>query len=176
MKVGKKTIFIFICLTLTLLYSGCNSKKTKEIEIITGKLNNIFSVSPQQKIADEENLGAHIEALIYENLYYTVIEVTDSSYTVTIQAPNMILLFDELYDETQYLNLSASEYAVATEQLLSNIEKRLINKQFEVKETILTLPLENGEIMITEELINALYGGLIDVARELTENYLENAS
>lgn len=174
MLIWKRSAFLFICLGLILLCSGCGSKEIKEKELVTEKLNQIFTISPQQKIISEENSGVHVEKLIFENISYTVIETTDSSYTITIQAPNMTLLFDELYDETQYLNLSTDEYGVATEQLLSDMEKRLLDKEFEVKETTLTLPLENGEIVVTEELVNALYGGLLDTAKELTEKYLEN--
>lgn len=170
----KKSVFAFICLGLILLCSGCSGKKTKEIELVTEKLNQIFTVSSQQKKISEENSGARVERLIFENVSYTVIEATDSSYTIMVQAPNMTLLFDGLYNETQYLNLSIDEYNIVTEQLLSDIEKSLLDKRFEVKETTLTLPLENGEIVLTEELVNAFYGGLLDTAQELSNHYLEN--
>lgn len=166
-------LLIYLTFLWISLCAGCHRRPT-EVEVITQKLDEALSDPSSSEISEDSSSGSKIEALILANVSYKVIEASDSSYTITICAPDIAQVFDEMYDPARYEDLAPTEYAAASEELLNEIQRKLQKGGFEMTESTLNVPLNNGKLIFTEELVNALYGGLLDKAHELSENYLED--
>lgn len=175
----KKTLIIVCVLIATAIAVVCivaitNSHVSKK-DINTQIETILNSNTPEKNTADA---GTLIAEIIYQNMSYEVLSVMDGKCIVSVTAPDMNALFFDVFNPDDYgTATSMEEYNANVDYVLEQISTKLSNGDFKNITKEVELPLnDNGEIEVTYEFVNAIYGGLLTVQEELLNNYMEDDS
>lgn len=162
------TIITLIIIGIVAILQSNTSKDEMEIQIET-LLNNDIS-------QNENTEELPIAEIIYQNMSYEVTKVKDGTCTISVTAPNMNILFFEVFDPNSYGKAtSMEEYNSNVNSVLEQISTKLSKGEFEYITNTVEVPLnEEGQIEITYELVDALYGGLLSVQEIVLNNYAED--
>ncbi len=171
----KRMIIICVCIflllsiiTCILLFSSGFSKEQKLEEQLQDILDS----------AETDEDGTQVAEQIYSKTSFNIHDVTDSDCMITVTAPNIRELFFSIFNYADYSQATNfTEYEDTINKILGQLEKKLIEDKCQYITTDTKVPLdENGDLEITYELADALYGGLLTLQQELINNYIQEGS
>lgn len=143
--------------------SGDEDEDSDSDEVVLYQLQEDGSYSA----INDTNQGELLNDLIYSKMSYEIVSTSDTSCQIKINAVNYRLLFCEV------LGINPDTLELVDDQLSQNNDyiqlmiDRIQNNDFQYVETIVNVPIENGSIMITEELVDAFYGKMYSFSEEL---------
>lgn len=164
-------VLIAILLAVVCIVAFTNSNVSKK-EVNTQIETILNSNAPQE---DSTETGTLIAETIYKNMSYEVTTIKDGKCTISVTAPDMNTLFFDVFKPDNYDKATSMEqYNANVDDVLEQISTKLSNGDFKNVTKEIELPLnDNGEIEITYEFVDAIYGGLLTVQEELLTNYME---
>lgn len=123
------------------------------------QLDDIFAPVAQEDIVTP---GQALAEEIAEQVSYTVLSEDEDQAVLEVTAPDFYGAFFDLYDP---------EGDDTVEDLLAQLQVELTESDRPMRTVQVTVPKENGAIVMTWELADALYGGLLTAMNELTAGY-----
>lgn len=174
-KEVKYFILAFFILIGIIFFLHQHQIKNNSVEEIEKELDSILNSS--EAAEETKNTEFPIAELIYQDMSYRIVEVDDSFCKISVKAPNIHKLFLDIFDSTIYdVPSDMDEYENAVNQLLNKIYIEMSAGNYEYVTNIVEVPFnEDGEIEITYELADALYGGLLSLQQEVFNNYVQDS-
>ncbi|MBQ8359161.1 MAG: hypothetical protein IJX37_04495 [Oscillospiraceae bacterium] len=150
-----------------------NQKAKQEVE---DQIRTLLAQSDEIAASAPDDNANNIGEFVYSKMTYEVVEATDNSCTIRVSAPSLYKVFFEAYDPNKYEPATDIEgYNAVVEEILGEILSALTNGEYEMVTANVEVPLNSdGEIVMTRELIDAMYGGLLTIQDELAEQYFES--
>lgn len=151
------------------------NQNKKAIEDVENQMHAFLVQSDKIAASAPDDNANNIGEFVYSKMTYEVIEATDDSCTIRVSAPSLYKVFFEAYDPSKYDPATDIEgYNAVVEEILGEILSALTNGKYEMLTTNVEVPLNSdGEIVMTRELVDAIYGGLLTIQDELAEQYIE---
>lgn len=153
-----------------------NEDQNKEaIQAVENQMREFLTRSDEIAASAPDDNANQIGEFIYSNMTYQVTDVKDSSCTIKVNAPNLYEVFYTLYDADKYAPTSDIEtYNSIVEEILTQIYTTLNDGKYNMRSVDVEVPLgENGNMEMTPELVDAMYGGLLTLQEEITKKYIE---
>lgn len=162
-------ILAFVAIVRYLSYYNSTTDIAKNIEKqLKETLNSINN--------DNDN-EVTIAERIYQEMSFEIIDYQESYCILSVTAPDLYSIFYSVFDSDAYkIPYDTEEYENLINKLLKEIENKLIEGDYSYITNVVEVSVNSeGEIEITYELIDALYGGLLTLQQELVNNYIEDS-
>lgn len=179
------SVYIII-MWVILMLTACGSDESKEtpsipeqsIEVMEAQrtINEMIRVDKMaEEDPEEETEGVSVADMILSRAEIRVMEAFEDEWQVKITAPDMQSIADRIRMEIAGLNVDGTEpdeIQRAVEKLTEEIATILRSGEYDTVETFLRLKVVNGEPIMDEEAVDALYGGLVSVYQDLLQEYM----
>lgn len=179
------SVYIII-MWVILMLTACGSEESKEtpsvpeqsIEVMEAQktINEMIRVDKMaEEDPEEETEGLSVADMILSRAEIRVMEAFEDEWQVKITAPDMQSIADRIRMEIAGLNVDGTdpdEIQRVVEKLTEEIETILRSGEYDTVETFLRLKVVNGEPIMDEEAVDALYGGLVSVYQDLLQEYM----
>lgn len=182
-----KHLAIYICtIGILLMLTACGAGESKEtpsmpeqsIEVMEAQktINEMIHVDKMaEEDPEEETEGLSVADMILSRAEIRVMEAFEDEWQVKITAPDMQSIADRIRMEIAGLNVDGTdpdEIQHVVEKLTEEMETILRSGEYDTVETFLRLKVVNGEPIMDEEAVDALYGGLVSVYQDLLQEYM----
>lgn len=175
------SVYIII-MWVILMLTACGAGESKEIpsmpeqsiEVMEAQktINEMIRVD---KTTEEDPEGLSVADMILSRAEIRVMEAFEDEWQVKITAPDMQSIADRIRMEIAGLNVDGTdpdEIQRVVEKLTEEMETILRSGEYDTVETFLRLKVVNGEPIMDEEAVDALYGGLVSVYQDLLQEYM----
>ena len=152
------------------------NQNKKAIQAVENQMHTLLTQSDEIAASAPDDNANNIGEFVYSKMTYEVIETTDNDCTIRVSAPSLYKVFFEAYDPNKYEPTTDIEgYNAVVEEILGEILSALTKGEYEMVTANVEVPLNSdGEIVMTRELVDAMYGGLLTIQDELAEQYFES--
>lgn len=170
----KNTAIIIACVSLVLIgviFLLVRNLQSPE-DAVSENLDSI--VNQQQEPINSDSLGSKIAEEIISNTSYQVLSANKDTAIVLVTAPDVYSLYmTAISDSKDTVPTSKEEYDSLINATLEYVNRKLCDNDYELKEYEVTIQLaDDYQIEMNYELANALYGGLLQLQSELSEQYI----
>ena len=140
-------------------------------------LNSVTALLDESAPAPEAAVteGDAVAELIYTQATYSVLSADGSSCTLSVSAPDVAAIYYSALDETNAAGTVVGDPesgAALQDAVLASMRSALESGGFTMRTCEVVVPIENGQAVLTYELADALYGGLLTLCDELTAQYV----
>lgn len=145
-------------------------------EKVTGNLHLLLEEEKGQ--LEPESVGSKIAEFVYGKVSFEVISASRKQATVIVSSPDIYTVYmATLQSKKSVVPESKEEYAELVNSLLETVYNELNNGNYNLKNYEITIELRNEhDIILSYELIDALYGGLLRLQGELINEYTGGSS
>lgn len=157
----KKVFFMSACILM--LLTGCFKQSDKKIVAqIENQIEDILTISNDQNIALDYSETARTENAIIEKTNIEVVDIVDGTTAIlSIEAIDLPALFDNAYESIDKKENEQTAY----DYISYYISDAIANNNYATTTREIEVSLDNGsgdtQIIISEEFIDALYGGFM---------------
>ena len=140
-------------------------------------LNSVTALLDESAPAPETAVteGDAVSELIYTQATYSVLSADGSSCTLSVSAPDVAAIYYSALNETNAAGAVIGDPesgAALQDAVLKSMRSALESGSFTMRTCEVVVPIENGQAVLTYELADALYGGLLTLCDELTAQYV----
>ena len=157
-------IAVVAAVVITLLRTSANREKA-----IYDYLDN--SIKALTVEGDGNDLGSIISNEMLQKAEYKVLFLTEESCTLEVTAPDFHSIVFSLL--AKYESDNPDEYEKLTINFMNDILDAMQHGSYSTRVVQITLPVVDGKPVITDEFVDAIYGGLLTVKDEIIEKYIE---
>ena len=116
-------------------------------------------------------MGSIISNEMLQKAEYKVLFLTEESCTLEVTAPDFHSIVFSLL--AKYESDNPDEYEKLTINFMNDILDTMQHGSYSTRVVQITLPVVDGKPVITDEFVDAIYGGLLTVKDEIIEKYIE---
>lgn len=166
---------VVICSVLAAIIILSQAQKKKDMQVVEHQLHSFFEQADKIAASAPDDSANNIGEFVYSRMTCEVISVTKDSCTLQVSAPSLYQVFHEIYDPNIYgVATDAESYNVIIEEILGDIFSTLTSGEYEmVTADVVVLLDSDGNIQMTRELIDAMYGGLLTLQDEIAKQFFE---
>lgn len=123
---------------------------------------------------EDNDVGTLIANELLDDVYYEIKSIQGNTVVVSITAPNIHDLYIRILQEQgDIVPSNVEEYENLMESTLQKLNAELEKQNYDKQIAEITVHLiEDGSIEMSYELIDALYGGLLTLQKELVDGYI----
>ena len=169
MGLHKRNIFIFVLALIGIGLAGCTMGFGEKTEgTYDDLLQQVFTVSPEQRELAEYSTDALIGSLVIENATYSILSSDETKIELEVTAPDMRTLFSYLLDFDADMTDPHAEYDRIAANIIASLERGAPTVT-----NIVVVGIEqiDGQpsLIMCDEFLDAMYGGMISFFHELME-------
>ena len=152
-----------------------NNQDKKTIKAVENQLQTLLEQSDEVAASAPDDNANNIGEFVYSKMTYEVLEATESSCKIRVNAPSLYKVFHKIYDPDNIDTATDIEgYNAVVEKILEQIYQSLTDGEYEMVSADVVVPLDSeGKIKMTRELVDAMYGGFLTFQDELAEQYIQ---
>lgn len=145
--------------------------KTRVKDDIKSNLDALLVV---REVEVENDVGTQIANELLDDVIYEIKSIQGNTAVVSITAPNIHDLYIRvLQEQGDIVPSNLEEYKCLMEASLKKLKSELEKQNYTNLISKITVRIsEEGSIEMSHELIDALYGGLLSLQRELVDGYI----
>lgn len=142
-----------------------------EDAVLTPAPETVVSQVEAPKSNAQELQGQSVAELIVDMGSVEVVRETKQRMVLEITAPDMRAVMNKAGEQLKQREVAPEDMQQATADVLNDIERLLHTNGVPMVTRRVELDKKDGEPLYTYEYYDALYGGLLEVTRELEEAY-----
>lgn len=177
-KARKRILWVVVtlCLLSAIAITAFFAFRKSHEEHVTANLHTLLEKEKDR--LEPESVGSKIAEFVYGKVSFEVISASRKQATVVVSSPDIYTVYmAALQSKKSAVPESQGEYAELVNSLLETVYNELNNGNYKLKNSEVTIQLRNEyEIILSYELIDALYGGLLNLQGELINEYTGGSS
>lgn len=134
-------------------------------------LVEIHSDGSMEEVVEGKTLSESLQAEIRNRTTISVQSVSDDTCEVLIKSPDFRMIYCKALKIDEDTLLMLDDSPVMYDEVLTEMI-RIVKEETPWKETALVLPIKDGEPVATEELFDAMWGGMLSFQEEYYEAVL----
>lgn len=174
-KNRKRNILIWLVSAIILLAAiivlvSLVFQKSPEEKVSTN-LNTILA--EEKELLEPEAVGTKIAELIFDNFSFEVVSANHKEATIIVSSPNIYSLYmSAIQEKNDLVPNNQEDYTELVNSLLDSVYEELSKGNYDVKVSEVTVQLNDDyNIELSYELIDAIYGGLLSLQKDLVNAY-----
>lgn len=140
-------------------------------EKVSTNLNTILA--EEKELLEPEAVGTKIAERIFDNFSFEVVSANHKEATIVVSSPNIYSLYmSAIQEKNDLVPKNQEEYTELVNSLLDSVYEELSKGNYDVKVSEVTVQLNDDyNIELSYELIDAIYGGLLSLQKDLVNAY-----
>lgn len=161
-------VLIFVAMAFFLFNHFIKTRVKDDIK------SNLDALLVVREVETENDVGTQIANELLDDVFYEIKSIQGNTAVVSITAPNIHDLYIRvLQEQGDIVPSNVEEYENLMESTLQKLNAELEKQNYDKQISEITVHLiEDGSIEMSYELIDALYGGLLTVQKELVDGYI----
>lgn len=161
-------VLIFVAMTFFLFHHFIKTRVKDDIK------SNLDALLVVREVETENDVGTQIANELLDDVFYEIMSIQGNTAVVSITAPNIHDLYIRvLQEQGDIVPSNVEEYENLMESTLQKLNEELEKQNYDKQISEITVHLiEDGSIEMSYELIDALYGGLLTLQKELVDGYI----
>lgn len=140
-------------------------------EKVSTNLNTILA--EEKELLEPEAVGTKIAELIFDNFSFEVVSANHKEATIIVSSPNIYSLYmSAIQEKNDLVPNNQEDYTELVNSLLDSVYEELSKGNYDVMVSEVTVQLNDDyNIELSYELIDAIYGGLLSLQKDLVNAY-----
>lgn len=161
-------VLIFVAMAFFLFNHFIKTRVKDDIK------SNLDALLVVREVETENDVGTQIANELLDDVFYEIKSIQGNTAVVSITAPNIHDLYIRvLQEQGDIVPSNVEEYENLMESTLQKLNAELEKQNYDKQISEITVHLiEDGSIEMSYELIDALYGGLLTLQKELVDGYI----